>query len=349
MVVAAILPLRAATLRGVILANEMGGPPVGNVGVAAEGANDTRSDDQGRFVLGFPNRQPGEPVRVVVSHPGHVVVNDVQLEVNLPESRSSFRLVLLVCRGEVREEMARRLYRLKSFEAIEARYQEQVRELQAKGEATSAELGKLRQERDQAKAAAEKAAEELARVKPEEVSELYQQAMRLFLAGQVDDALQVLDDEKLRQAAEAAARQSRQVVENYLLKARILTTQFKFNEAEGAYEKAIRAVPESFQASFGLGVFCQGLNRYGRALRAYERARALAGLSGEEADVAMTLNNRGNLHRDQNRMAEARRAFEEALKIYQAFAEKNPQRYQGDVARMERLLKELKKEPTSAR
>jgi tetratricopeptide (TPR) repeat protein len=228
--------------------------------------------------------------------------------------------------------MARRLYRLKSFEAIEARYQEQVRELQAKGEATSAELGKLRQERDQAKAAAEKAAEELARVKPEEVSELYQRAMGLFLAGQVDDALQVLDDEKLRQAAEAAARQSRQVVENYLLKARILTTQFKFNEAEGAYEKAIRAFPESFQASFGLGVFCQELNRYGRALGAYERARALAGLSGEEADVASTLNNLGNLHRDQNRMAEARQAFEEALGIRRKLAEANPETYLPDVA-----------------
>jgi tetratricopeptide (TPR) repeat protein len=233
----------------------------------------------------------------------------------------------LVCKEAVREEMARRFYRLKSFEAIEARYQEQLQELKAKGATRAAELVKLAGERDQAKAAAEKAAEELARVKPMDTSELYQQAMRFFVQGKVDEALQILDDEKLKGAAEAARRQAGQVVGNYLLKARMLATQFKFDEAESTYQKAMTAVPESFDASFGFAVFCQELRRYGKARPAYVRALTQARLSGDQADVANTLNNLGILHSLQNQKDDARKAYEEALQTYRKLADTNPDTY----------------------
>jgi Tfp pilus assembly protein PilF len=332
--VAATASPQAASLRGLVLANELGGPPLANISVAADGANDTRTDDQGRFVLDFPARQPGDAVRVMVNQPGQLVVNDLQLEATLPGTNSSARLVVLLCRPEAREEMARRFYRLKSFEAIEARYQEQLRELQAKGGSTGEQLARLQQERGRAKAAAEKGAEELARVKPGDASELHQQAMRLFVAGKVEEALRVLDDGKLSQAAEAAKHQTRQVVENYLLKARILTTQLKFDEADDVYRRATNAVPESFEACFGYAVFSQELNRHHRARPVYERALALARLSGAETDVAMTLNNLGLLQRDQNRMEEAGQAFAEALKTYRKLAETHPDTYLPDVAMM---------------
>ena len=64
------VPLQGATLRGVVLANELGGPPVPNVqlGVSA-GASPTVSDDQGKFTFEFPAKQPGEMVQVTVSRP----------------------------------------------------------------------------------------------------------------------------------------------------------------------------------------------------------------------------------------------------------------------------------------
>jgi hypothetical protein len=40
-------------------------------------------------------------------------------------------------------------------------------------------------------------------------------------------------------------------------------------------------------------------------------------------------------------MEEARKAYEEALQIYQAFAQIDPGRYQPDVLRVQRLLDEL--------
>ena len=234
---ALVLPLRAATLRGVILANEMGGPPVAKVRVAADGANDTETDDQGRFVLGFPGRPVGSPVRVVVNHSGHVVVNDVQLEVNLPERESPFRLVLLLCKHEVREEMARRFYRLKSFEAIEAKYQQQLAELKGRREAT--------------------------------------------------------------------------------------------------YRRATNAVPNSYEACFGYALFSQELNRHELCRPVYERALALARASGNQAYIALMLNNLGVLHRDQNRTVEARQAFEEALAHLRLNV---PDYYQSETTQRERVI-----------
>jgi len=59
--------------------------------------------------------------------------------------------------------------------------------------------------------------------------------------------------------------------------------------------------------------------------------------------VAHTLNNLANLDRAQNQMEAARKGFEEALNIYERFAERNPERFQSDVARVKRQLQTLSK------
>jgi hypothetical protein len=57
----------------------------------------------------------------------------------------------------------------------------------------------------------------------------------------------------------------------------------------------------------------------------------------------MTLNNLGILDRDQNRTADARKEYEEALKIYEAFAKQDPEQFTTDVNRLKKLLEELPK------
>ena len=49
----------------------------------------------------------------------------------------------------------------------------------------------------------------------------------------------------------------------------------------------------------------------------------------------------GILDRDQNRMAETRKEFEEALKIYEDFAKEDPELFTTDVQRLKELLDEL--------
>jgi hypothetical protein len=59
--------------------------------------------------------------------------------------------------------------------------------------------------------------------------------------------------------------------------------------------------------------------------------------------VAGTLNNLAVLDRDQKRMEAARKGLEEALDIYERFAERNPERFQSDVAQVKRDLQALGK------
>jgi tetratricopeptide (TPR) repeat protein len=334
LLVLAKLPVEAAELKGVILANELSGPPIADVGIVADGANPDTSEDFGRFTLEFPQKKPGDRVQLVVKQEGYVVVNDVQLQLTLPAEAEDQILTIILCKADDREEMARRYYRLKSFEAIEESYRERLKELEDTQQTAASAMTKLQQERDQAKAAAEKASEELAKNQPGQSSELYQQAKRLFLAGKIDEAIQLLDDEKLHQALAEAKNAIKDIVQDWLLKAHLLTVQLRFDDAENAYLQAIVAEPDSFEANFAYALFIQNLHRFEQAKAAYGRCLEWARKNGKDGELSTTLNNLAVLDSDQGRMEEARKEFAEALQTYRDLAQKNPETYRRYVATM---------------
>ena len=328
------LPVEAATLKGVILANELSGPPIADIGIVADGANPDTSEDFGRFTLEFPQKKPGDRAELIVKQEGYVVVNDVQLQLTLPAKAEDKILTIILCKADDREEMARRYYRLKSFDAIEESYRRRLKELEDTQQATASALTKLQQERDQAKAAAEKASEELAKNQPGRSSELYQQAKRLFLDGKIDEAIQLLDDEKLHQALAEAKKAIQDIVQDWLLKAYLLTVQLRFDDAEKAYLQAIAPEPDSFEANFAYALFIQNLNRFEQAKAAYGRCLEWARKNGKDGELPTTLNNLGVLDSVQGRMEEAGKEFAEALQIYRELAQKSPETYRPYVATM---------------
>jgi tetratricopeptide (TPR) repeat protein len=299
----------AGTLKGVVKENELGGSTMANVAISAPGANPTKTGQYGEFTLNFPNKKAGESVLVSVSKADYVVVNDIQLEQLLPADPDVKPLVILICRQSSREEMARRFYRLVSWEAIEANYQKRLKELQA---ASAEQVALLQKERDQAKANADKMAEQLAVAKPEQMSEIYNQALRLFVDGRTEEALKVLDEEVLQQNLVAARKRKEEAekaieeaAQSWVLKARLFTLQFKFEDAEKAYQEAQQAAPDSVEVNFAFAYFNQNLNRYPEARKAYERCLAMARQRGDDSHMARSLNNLGNLDEDQNRLDEA--------------------------------------------
>jgi tetratricopeptide (TPR) repeat protein len=324
----------------VIIANELGGPPVPNVPIYVTGANPTTSLTDGTFTLQFPRNQPGETVRLVVQKKGFEVVNDIQLQLPLPKNPESELLTILLCKEGDREEMARRFFRLKSFAAIELSYKNKIQELVAKNQATKDALAGLAKERDIAKAAAEKTAEELARLTPELTSDLYQQAMSLFLSGQVDEALKLLDDKELQHSMEAVQKRKAdidkevaKVVKVYLLRAQLLTTLLRFDEAAKAYQTAVEVAPDSYEAQFSLAYFSSELNRFPKALDAYGRALELSRRKEDKAETGKILSNMGFLYFGQNKLAEARRCFKDALEAFGGLAQQKPTLSRAGTAR----------------
>jgi Tfp pilus assembly protein PilF len=74
---------------------------------------------------------------------------------------------------------------------------------------------------------------------------------------------------------------------------------------------------------------------------AIRRALAVQNPDAYRPDAADTLNNLGVLSRDENRKAEARKDFEEALAIYREFAARASATYQPRIQRVERNLRDL--------
>src|SRR5690242_12142123 len=76
------LPLKAATLKGRIVENELPGSGLANVEILdeAQTTNPTTSDGWGRFSLEFPTKHAVDPVRIIVKREGYAVVNSEFLD-----------------------------------------------------------------------------------------------------------------------------------------------------------------------------------------------------------------------------------------------------------------------------
>ena len=83
-------------------------------------------------------------------------------------------------------------------------------------------------------------------------------------------------------------------VQGYLLKARLLTTQFQFAPAEKVSRRRSKPAPDSQEAHYAFGSFTD-LNHFTVARREYQRALEIAQRNDDPALVATTLNNLGRL------------------------------------------------------
>ena len=323
-----------AVMRGKVVRNRLDGESIVAVRITAPGvANPTLSRDDGTFTLQFPNRPVGDRVTIELTHPGFEVVNWPQLKgvVLALDYQKSNVLVIILAPAADRLEMAGRFYLNVSLQAIERQYQQR---LQQAGE----DKTKLSRELVQTKALWTQTAQELAKLQPGQSSPLYEDAMKLIAEGKIEEALEVLNEAnliKMTQAAkEAAARPLREAARGWALRGSLLATKFRFAEAEAAYREAVETAPDDFDRRFEFAYFLQNLNRHQAAREQYERCLSLARPQPDSVRIAMTLNNLGNLHSDQNRMEAARKAYEEALGTYRKLAASNPDTYLPYVARV---------------
>src|SRR5256886_1061631 len=189
-----------AVLRGVVLSNELGGPPMRNIEVGALVGNTNNTDANGKFTFSFPNKKPGDTVRLIVRKEGYVVVNDIQLELTLPAAPEERPAIILLCKEGDREEMVRRFYKLKSVQAIDETYKKKLEDAQ---NASAAELAKLRQERNQVKALDETYKKKLQNAQKASAAELAKLSQQRDQAKAVDETFKDKLDEEQRGSATA--------------------------------------------------------------------------------------------------------------------------------------------------
>lgn len=117
----------------------------------------------------------------------------------------------------------------------------------------------------------------------------YQKAASLFLDGKINEALEILSEERLKRQGADAKKLQEDTVGNWLLRGQLLGVKFDFDGAARAYGEAVEFAPGAYDAWFACSFFHKGQNHFKESRQGYEKALILARASGKDEDVATTL------------------------------------------------------------
>lgn len=161
----------------------------------------------------------------------------------------------------------------------------------------------------------------------EDDNELSKQTLTALQAGDLNKAGELLD--KLIAQREQTVDK---LASDHFNRAKVFRLQFKPIQALPHAEKAYRYRPENTKYADAYAYLLQKQNQHAQAITIYEQNLQRYRVTGDKADVAMTLNNLGILYKDTQRLKEAEASYQEALTIYQDLAKANPQAYSSYVA-----------------
>ena len=340
---------KGATLKGRIVANQLGGQAMARVTVSADGANTTESrDPDGRFTLIFPNKEPGDTVEVIVSKSGYIVVNSVQLRVVLPKIADAEPLILLMCKESEREEWARIFYRLKSHGPCSPNLADIQGDITINCPGVNPELMRffnqqlaakgheIQDLKDKLRAAEEwstkyfELTERLAAAGIK--SELSRKAEELVESGRFDEAGTILDD-----ILKEEEKDVDKVAADHFSRGRLYELQFQPLDALPHYEKAYSYRSDNALYALVYAGLLLRQNQFEKAEHIYAQTLAALTKSDNKAivyqpDLAGSLNNLGLLYADTKRFPEAEEALKEALKAFRELATANPATYEPALA-----------------
>ncbi|PHI36438.1 hypothetical protein CBQ28_14600 [Pseudoalteromonas sp. GCY] len=346
--------------KGRFVLNELHGIGIANVPISADAASPTMSLSDGSFKLVF-KKEPGELFRLRVNHGDLAVVNHIQLEGYLPKPNSAYLpLTIILAKPNERQKWALRFYRIMIDEIIEQQYQHKLGQLTDRNSSQQdieQKVRKLTEEKQKLQEQASMLAQSLSEHESPPQG-LYKEAIQLYLSGDLDQALEVLNDAelekqyqqhqfkkgqlekqfrqlKLKEAElEAQSRQyqreeAAQANAN-LLKAIVYEQRFEAEKALAQYRTLVKRFPNHGHAQSTAARFFSTHNYTKDAQQSYDKALNIYRAKAKEdpqvhlPNVATILNGLGRLQSHQLKPDEAERSYNEALEIYRTLASQAP-------------------------
>lgn len=317
--------------------------------VLATGAAATRSDATGKFTLVFADKPPGDLVRIQVKKHGYVVVNDRELE-NAAVLNRRQPLKVVLCSEETLRQNQVAYYRIAENVALRE-MQQQLQRLQQDVDTRQEIIAELetqlnRKISDEKQLMAvleevqavqqlrgEAIADRLLLVNLDDAGETYIRAHQAFMKGNLDRALSILDSvdnaaalgqldlalsedkaalNKLSERIQQQEEQKQQLLQQVLLKARLLSLKARFREAEEQYLLALKHDPGNVDILWELAQFNTHLNRFSKALERCDQALALPCSDRQRAGL---LNIKAVVLMKQNKGPQAEPVMQEALQL----------------------------------
>jgi len=208
--------------------------------------------------------------------------------------------------------------------------------------------------------------ERLTVINLDRANENYVKAYDSFANGDFDGISRYLPDEWLEQRTKHAERQKEEgkqqlellqaltevakqnvkiadaeladIAMSYMLKAKAMALENKYEQAISYYEKAINIDPSNADNIWEFAYYLHAIREYSKAEIYYKKCLEIYRKLADEnpkaylPDVATTLNNLGVLHSDLNEYSKALKEYEETLEIRSKLADENPKAYLPDVA-----------------
>ncbi len=321
----------------------------------------TTTGADGAFRLPLVGIPEQESFRFSVRKSGLEVVNTDQLKA-VAGQKDAVRIYM--ARPEYIADFRKKIYNVgktESEKAIErklSQLEKERAELQKNAAANADRIEALSAEIELAEARAKKIeqdARELAqkyeRINLDDASEQYQQAFRLFQAGELDQALALLQntpeqarkilEERERIAElyrEAAARDSvqrqrtRETMQALRLKADLHRTRYEWDSVALAYDYLIRLDSTNAQNVYDYAVFLEDINRYDQALHWLATFNRMPG--AEAWQVANAYGLVGQIHEETGNFSGAMAAYAELQRQYASLTTKEAQNdfYKGNLA-----------------
>ena len=305
----------------------------------------------GTFTLTFSGMPMGSRIgNVQVQKRGMMIFNQQAVD-EWSIRKEPLRLIL--CDADEFEKQKQNLIAIGQREA-KKRYDKKIAEIEAKYKAESAEwyqkLSEADEELQNTRKHLSEYADALARIDQSELDAQMQEVIDLYEQGEVQKAMQKLEDmhlaEKFNQALErkqiheqgleAATQDSTLLIEKIRSSITLYQNSGEYGKA-AEYLKLLADKLNTPEDILNYAYFCYKQNIFTDAIGYYQKALSIyreksIDSPGYEPDIAATLHNLALLYSNTQRLEESEAMYKEALEIRRRLAESNPQAYEPDVA-----------------
>ncbi len=344
-----ILSQSQVTVKGLVTEQNSRNKPIPGVQIKALGTTPEVTGNDGLFELAFTGKKPGD--RIIVSEiikKGFEVVNKDLVNNWVITNNPNQRTKIVMCPEGLIAQNTLKYYNI-SVASLTQGYQEKISALKHQKEKAEIDArtfeeqaGLLAEQFSNQQNQLEELAEMFARENFDDCSAIHSQAFEAFKTGNLREAIRILESVNSKEEISRAKEEKRkwkeieynarmvqsqsdsiiqQNIDKLIFQARLYESEFRFAEAEEAYETAVLADTTNSYNMYKLATFLRQQNKLDKCIRWAKAALAAAQTNYDRFLSIMTVA-RWQLETEQYNEAIAN--YTEAISIIRALLAENP-------------------------